>query len=141
MRLKNPANQTEKHAAHYPGLLKRNLATVNAPQRRLALQESDLLVNAQPARRKLRARWRWVHWSTGNHLRPCFAAMGKWADMITRHSDGILGHGVRGTTRAFAGLHSVFSPVKRKGRGFRSTKNLITLLYGTAGTLDLPVTD
>jgi hypothetical protein len=53
----------------------------------------------------------------------------------------ILGHWVRGTTNAFlAGLNSVFSAVKRKARGFRSTDNLITMLYFTAGKLDLPVT-
>jgi len=30
--------------------------------------------------------------------------------------------------------------VTRKARGFRSTENLITMLYFTAGKLDLPVT-
>ncbi len=40
------------------------------------------------------------------------------------------------TTNAFLeGLNSVFSAVKRKARGFRSTKNLITMLYFTAGHL------
>ena len=47
----------------------------------------------------------------------------------------------RGTTNAFLeGLNSVFSAVKRKARGFRSTENLITMLYFTAGRLDLPAT-
>ena len=67
--------------------------------------------------------------------------MRKCADMITRHLDGILGHWIRGTTNAFLeGLNSVFSAVKRKARGFRSSDNLITMLYFTAGKLDLPVT-
>jgi transposase len=139
--LKNPANHTEKQAAHYQGLLKRNLATVKAHQMRLALQEIYLLADAHVARRKLRAWCRWVHWIAGKHLRPFFAAMRKCADMITRHLDGILGHWVRGTTNAFLeGLNSVFSAVKRKARGFRSTDNLITMLYFTAGKLDLPAT-
>jgi len=52
-----------------------------------------------------------------------------------------LGHWVHGTTDAFMeGLNSVFSAVKRKARGFRSNENLITMLYFTAGKLDLPVT-
>ena len=38
------------------------------------------------------------------------------------------------------GLNSVFSAVKRKARGFRSVKNLITMLYFTAGKLPLPAT-
>ena len=139
--LKNPANHTEKQAAHYQGLLKRNLATVKAHEMRLALQEIYLLADPHVARRKLRAWCRWVHWIAGKHLRPFFAAMRKCADMITRHLDGILGHWVRGTTNAFLeGLNSVFSAVKRKARGFRSTDNLITMLYFTAGKLDLPVT-
>jgi hypothetical protein len=51
----------------------------------------------------------------------------------------ILGQRVRGTANAFVGLNNVFSAVKHKGRGSPSTENLITLLYGTAGKLDLPV--
>ena len=76
-----------------------------------------------------------------DRLRPFFAAMRQCADMITRHLDGNLGHRVRGTTNAFLeGLNSVFSAVKRKARGFRSTDTLITMLYFPAGKLDLPVT-
>lgn len=139
--LKNPAHHTPKQAAQYQGLLKRNLATVKAHQMRLALQEIYLIADAQSARRKLRAWCRWVHWIAGKHLRPLFADMRKCAEMITRHLAGILGHWVRGTTNAFLeGLNSVFSAVKRKARGFRSTDNLITMLYFTAGRLDLPVT-
>ena len=108
---------------------------------RLALQEIYLIADATVARRKLRAWCRWVHSIAAKHLRPIFADMRKCADMITRHLAGILGHWVRGTTNAFLeGLNSVFSAVKRKARGFRSTENLITMLYFTAGRLDLPVT-
>ena len=42
------------------------------------------------------------------------------------------------TTNAFLeGLNSVFSAVKRKARGFRPVKNLIPMLYFTAGKLPL----
>ena len=142
--LKNPANHTAKQAVQYQGLLKRNLAAVKAHQMRLTLQEIFLIADATVARRKLRAwcAWcRWVHWIAGKHQRPLFAEMRKCANMIIRHLDGILGHWIRGTTNAFLeGLNSVFSAVKRKARGFRSTENLITMLYFTAGRLDLPVT-
>lgn len=139
--LKNPANHTPKQALQYQGLLKRNLATVKAHQMRLALQEIYQIADAKIARRKLLAWCRWVDWIAAKHLRPLFADMRKCAAMITRHLEGILGHWVHGTTNAFMeGLNSVFSAVKRKARGFRSTENLITMLYFTAGKLDLPVT-
>jgi len=69
------------------------------------------------------------------------ADMVKAADMIALHLPGILAHWVRHTTNAFlGGLDSVFSAVKRKASGFCSTDNLKTMLYFTAGRLDLPVT-
>jgi hypothetical protein len=37
-------------------------------------------------------------------------------------------------------LNSVFSAVKRKARGFRSTDNLIAMLYFTAAKLRIPAT-
>ena len=35
-------------------------------------------------------------------------------------------------------LNSVFSATKRKARGYRTTENLITMLYFVAGKLDIP---
>lgn len=139
--LKNPANHTPRQAALYQGLLKTNLAAVKAHQMRLALQDIYQFADPKRARSKLRAWCRWVRWIHGKNLRPLFADMVKCADMIENHLCGILAHWVRGTTNAFLeGLNSVFSAVKRKARGFRSIENLITMLYFTAGRLDLPVT-
>lgn len=60
--------------------------------------------------------------------------------MITRQLEGLLVRWVCGTTNAFLkGLNSVFSAVKRRARGFRSTENRITMLYFTAAKLDLPL--
>jgi transposase len=54
---------------------------------------------------------------------------------------GILGHWTHRTNNAFLeALNSVFSAVKRKARGFRSTDNLIAMLYFTAGKLKIPAT-
>jgi len=137
--LKNPENHTPKQAERYVGLLKSNLASVKAHQMRLILQEIYLIPSVALARRKLRAWCRWVRWVAGKHLQPIFAAMVKTANMIERHIDGILAHWTHGTTNAFMeGFNRVFSAVKRKARGFRSTKNLISMLYFTAGNLDLP---
>ena len=67
--------------------------------------------------------------------------MVKTARMIERHLEGVMAHWINRTTNAFMeGLTSVFSAVKRKARGFRSSENLITMLYFTAGHLDLPPT-
>jgi transposase len=107
----------------------------------LILQKIYEIADATLARRKLRAWCRWVRWVAGKSAPALFAAMVKTAKMIERHLDGVMAHWLHGTTNAFLeGLNSVFSAVKRKARGFRSTKNLITMLYFTAGRLDLPAT-
>jgi transposase len=70
-----------------------------------------------------------------------FHQMVKCAGMIERHLGGILAHWRNKTTNAFLeALNSVFSAVKRKARGFRSTDNLIAMLYLTAGKLRIPAT-
>jgi transposase len=67
--------------------------------------------------------------------------MEKTAKMIEHHLEGVMAHWLHGTTNAFLeGLNNVFSTVKRKARGLRSTKNLITMLYFTAGRLNFPAT-
>ena len=65
--------------------------------------------------------------------------MVKVAEMIEAHLEGILGHWKAGLTTAFLeGLNSLFSATKRKARGFRSTRYLITMLYFVAGKLRIP---
>ena len=63
----------------------------------------------------------------------------KCSEMIERHLPGILAHWKHRTTNAFMeALNSVFSATKRKARGYRSTSNLITMLYFIAAKLRLP---
>ncbi len=63
------------------------------------------------------------------------------AGMVERHLEGILAHWRNKTTNAFLEvLSSVFSAVKRKARGLRSTDKLIAMLYFTAGKLHIPAT-
>lgn len=65
-----------------------------------------------------------------------FSGMLKCAKTIERRLAGILAHWERRTTNAFMeALNSVFSAVKRKARGYRSTDNLITMLYFTGAKL------
>ena len=136
--LKHPANHTAKQAERDAGLLQSNLANVKAHQMRLILQTIYAIADATLARRKLRA---WCRWVAGKHAPALFAAMVKTTKMIERPLEGVLAHWLHRTTNAFLeGLTSVFSAVKRKARGFRSTENLITMLYFTAGHLDFPAT-
>jgi transposase len=139
--LKNPANHTPKQKEHYQGLLKSSLASVKAHHLRLALQAIYAIPEEAKARRKLRAWCRLVRWVAGKHLQPYFAEMVRTANMIERHLEGVMAHWIRRTTNAFMeGLNSVFSAVKRRARGYRSERNLIAMLYFTAGKLDLPAT-
>jgi transposase len=56
--------------------------------------------------------------------------------MVERHLEGLLGHWRTQTTNTFLeGLNSVFSAVKRAARGYRTSTNLITMLYFHAAKL------
>jgi transposase len=139
--LKNPINHTPAQAALYKNILKTNLAAVKAHQMRIAIQDIYQIQDASVARRKLRAWCKWVRWIASKNLVPLYHDMVKCTEMVERHLEGIMAHWIHRTTNAFMeGLNSVFSAVKRKARGFRSVDNLITMLYFTAGRLDIPVT-
>jgi transposase len=138
---KNPDNLTEKEAAEIKELKGKHLATARAYQMRLILQDIYRLPDETSARQKLRAWCRWVKMVARKYPTLIFGKMLKAAAMIENHLEGILAHWKSRTTNAFLeGLNSVFSAVKRKARGFRSVKNLITMLYFTAGKLPLPAT-
>lgn len=62
------------------------------------------------------------------------------ADRIENHWEGIVAPWRRGTTNAFLeALHSVFSAVQRKARGYRTTFYLINMLYFVASKLPIPM--
>jgi len=139
--LKNPENLTDKQKAKYQKIDQQNLATAKAYQMRLTLQDIYNLPYYGLAKRKLIAWCRWARRVAKRHVSLLFAPMLKCAKMIESHLDGILAHWERKTTNAFLeGLNSVFSAVKRKARGYRSTDNLITMLYFTAAKLAIPAT-
>jgi transposase len=112
-------------AARYVGLVKSNLASVKAHQMRRILPALYAIPDVALARRKPRAWCRWVRWTAAKHTPALFAPMARTARIVERHIEA---------------LNRVFSAVKRKARGFRSFKNLISRLYFTAGRLDLPAT-
>ena len=139
--LKNPENLTDKQRTTQQRIQTVNLATAKAYQMRLTLQDIYDIPDSRVAKRKLQAWCRWVRRVAKKHASLLFHQMVKCAGMIERHLEGILAHWRNKTTNAFLeALNSVFSAVKRKARGFRSTDNLIAMLYFTAGKLRIPAT-
>ena len=136
---KNPADHTPAEERKRQRLESMNLLTAKAYQMRLTLQDIYCLDSVVVAERKLRAWCRWVKRTAAKQKSLLFASMRKCAEMIESHLAGILAHWTHRTTNAFMeALNSVFSATKRKARGYRSTSNLITMLYFVAGKLRLP---
>jgi transposase len=139
--LKNPENLTDKQRAMQQRIDTKNLATAKAYQMRLTLQDIYAIASSSVAKRKLQAWCRWVRRVAKKHSSLLFQQMVKCAGMIEGRLEGILAHWKNKTTNAFLeALNSVFSAVKRKARGFRSTDNLIAMLYFTAAKLRIPAT-
>jgi len=135
---KNPDNWTDKEGARWEKLAQENLATGLAYQMRLVFQGIYKLGCAKLAREKFQDWCEWVEQAAaeaGKVLEP----MKKAAAMVREHLKGILGHWKEGLTTAFLeGLNSLFSATKRKARGYRTTKNLLAMLYFVAGKLRVP---
>ena len=113
--------------------------TVLAYQMRLVLQDIYQGNDAQKARQDFKSWCQWVKEKAQKEGHQLLEPMVRVARMIERHLKGILGHWKAGLTTAFLeGLNSLFSATKRKARGYRTTKNLLTMLYFVAGKLPIP---
>jgi transposase len=136
---KNPENLTEQEQSRMDKIKDKNLCTAKAYQMRLVLQDIYQVSEMSTAKRRFQVWCRWVRWVGPKYEHGVFTSMIKLAKMIETHLEGILAHWKSGVTNAFMeGLNSVFSAVKRKARGFRSSTYLITMLYLVAGKLRLP---
>jgi len=136
---KNPQNLNAQEQERLGKIKEKNLCTGKAYQMRLVLQDIYQSATATVAQQRFKVWCRWVRWVARFYKPYLFASMIKIAEMIESHLRGILAHWKWGLTNAFMeGLHSVFSAVKRKARGFRSSVYLITMLYLVAGKLRLP---
>jgi len=62
------------------------------------------------------------------------------ADTTGKHLEGTLAHRTSGglSIGYLEGLNSVFSAVKRKACGYRSSEHVIAMLYFVAGKLNIP---
>jgi len=137
--LKNEPNLSPRQQRLRQGLLNTTLGTLKAYQMRLALQKIYEIPSEEKARRKLRAWCRWVRWSAAKYNPAIFVDMVRCATTFEREIEGILAHWQGHVTNAFMeGLNSVFSAVVRKARGFRSTDNLIVMLYFHSARLAIP---
>jgi transposase len=137
--LKNEPNLSPRQQRLRQGILNTTLGTLKAYQMRLALQKIYEIPAEPKARGKLRAWCRWVRWSAGKYAPAILTDMVRCATTFEREIEGILAHWQGHITNAFMeGLNSVFSAVVRKARGFRSTDNLITMLYFHSARLPIP---
>jgi len=132
-------NLSQEEQARLAKIQEKNLRTAKAYQMRLVLQDIYRSPSATVAKRRFEIWCRWVRWVARWYKSWVFSPMVKMAQMVEDHLAGILAHWKWGLTNAFMeGPNSVFSAVKRKARGYRSTVYLITMLYLVAGKLRLP---
>jgi transposase len=137
---KNPENLSAQEQARLDELDLKHLATGQAYLVRLELR--DIYQHTRKPERARRRLEDWVNWVRGKCARfgECLAPLKKVADTVEKHLAGILAHWTNNwlSTGFLEGLNSVFSAVKRKARGFRSSVHMITMLYFVAGKLNIP---
>jgi len=129
--LKNPGNLKENQAATLAALQIKglNLKTARAYHIRLNFQEfwNQPLQEAETFLKK------WYFWATHSRLEP----IKKAAYTIKRHWDGILRWFTSKINNGILeGINSLIQAAKAKARGYRTMKNLITMIYLIGGKLE-----
>ena len=130
--LKNPENLTTTQGEKFDALdiANSHLKTAKAYRIRLAFQD---LYN-QPADQAKSYLNAWYFWATHSRIPPIIAV----AKTIRRHQDGILRWFTSGINNGILeGINSLVQAAKAKARGYRSDRNLSTIIYLIAGKLDL----
>jgi len=129
--LKNPRALTPREQAKLNSLSHYKLKTGRAYRIKLALQELFNQSDRQAGEAFLK---RWYFWATHSRLGPVIDA----ARAIKRHWEGILNwFDSRLSTGFLEGINSLIQAAKAKARGYRTTRNLITMAYLIAGKLPL----
>lgn len=127
--LKNEANQTDKEYEVYESLKNMNWKTIRATHIKMNFQE----LYAQPKQTAEEFLKKWYFWATHSQIPQIIAA----AKTVKRHWDGVLRwFETRMTNGLLEGLNSLIQAAKARARGYRSTKNFITMIYIIAGKLD-----
>jgi len=130
--LKNPENLTPRQGEKFDALdiVNSHLKTARAYQIRLAFQD---LFN-QPADTAKSFLDKWYFWATHSRI-PAIIDVAK---TIRRHQPGILRWFISGINNGILeGINSLVQAAKAKARGYRSDRNLATIIYLIAGKLDL----
>ncbi len=136
---KNPENGTERERGHWEQLQHKPLVTGLAYSMRLELQRAYPAGTAAQARERFRRWCAWVRTEATALAVGLLEPMRQAAEMVERHLAGILAHWQQGLTTAFLeGLNSLFSAVKRKARGYRSSEYQTAMLCFVAGKLEIP---
>jgi transposase len=129
--LTNPENQTRAQAARIHELLvsQRNLKTARAYHIRLNFQDFWEQTSEQ-AEVFLKG---WYFWATHSRLQPIIEA----AATIKRHWNGVLRwFKSRISNGVLEGINSLVQAAKARARGYRTTRNLIMMVYLIAGKLE-----
>ena len=128
--LRNEPSLSAESRATLQALTRLHLKTARAYQIRLAFQE----IYQQPTRN-----WgalfldRWTSWAIRSRLEP----MKEAARTVMKHRDGILAwFDSRIANGLIEGINSLVQAAKAKARGYRSVRNLETIIYLIAGKLD-----
>ena len=119
---KKPEHLSESEQARLDELDRKHLATGQAYIMRLEVRDIyQHTLKPERARDRLTS---WVNWVRAKceRLGESLGALAKVADTVERHLEGSLAHWTSGwlSTGYLEGLHSVFSALKRKARGYRS---------------------
>ena len=129
--LKNPENLTIKQLEKMESLAKTNLKTLRAYNIKLSLQEFYKITDPEAAEAHLK---KWFFWATHSKLQPMIDA----AYFIKRHWEGVLSYTTtRITNGVLEGINSIVQAVKRRARGYGTTKHFISMVYLVCGKLDL----
>jgi transposase len=127
--LKNEENQTDKEYEVFESLKNMNWRTIRATHLKINFQE----LYAQPKEAAEKFLKKWYFWAIHSRIEPMLKA----AKTIKRHWDGVLRwFESRLTNGLLEGLNSLVQAAKARARGYRSTRNFITMVYIIAGKLD-----
>jgi transposase len=126
--LKNPPNLTTNQQVTLGRLKHRKLKTIRAYHLRLNFQEFW----TQPAEEAEAFLRQWFFWATHSRLEP----MRQAASTIKAHWKGVLRWFTSQiSTGVLEGITSPVQTAKARARGYRTTRNLITMIYLIAGKL------
>ena len=128
--LKNPENLTQKQDETLTRLCGYRLKTARAYLIKLALQDVYFAPTREEAEVRLKSWYRWA-------IRSQIVQVRAVAKTVKNHWNGILSWFDSKLSNGFLEANNgLIQAVKRRARGYRTTKNLINMAYLIAGRLD-----